>query len=71
MGPDGSNPRQLTEAVYHNHYDFSWSLDGNLLAYSRFNKNVLTEPPEIWLIGADGSGDRLLLVGGYAPRWVP
>jgi len=71
MGPDGSNPRQLTQAVYHNHYDFSWSLDGNLLAYSRFNKNVLTEPPEIWLIGADGSGDRLLLVGGYAPQWAP
>ena len=71
MGPDGSNPRQLTQAVYHNHYDFAWSLDGDLLAYSRFNKNVLIEPPEIWQIGADGSGDRLLLVGGYAPQWVP
>ena len=71
MAPDGSNPRQLTQAPYHNHYDFAWSPDSSLLAYSRFNKDVLTEPPEIWLISADGLGNRLLWVGGYATHWVP
>jgi len=71
MAPDGSNPRQLTQAPYYNHYDFAWSPDSSLLAYSRFNKDVLTEPPEIWVISASGLGNKLLMVGGYAPHWVP
>lgn len=71
MDADGTGARQLTQAPFYNHYDFAWSPDGRLLVYTRFNSNTLTEPPEIWSIQADGSGEGRLLVGGYAPRWIP
>jgi len=71
MTADGSAARQMTDAALYNHYDFAWSPDGAQLVYSRFNKNTLTEPPEIWLLNLDGSGSQRLITGGYAPRWIP
>lgn len=50
ISPDGTQARQVTNDPYYNHYDFAWSPDGSQLAYVRFNKNTLTEPPELWLM---------------------
>ncbi len=41
-----------------------------MLAAVRFNVTVITEPPEIWLVGLDGSAIRLI-IGGYQPAWIP
>ncbi len=71
MQLDSGKARALTNAPRYNHYDFSWSPDGSQLAYSRFNKDVLTDPPEIWLMNADGTEEMLLITGGYAPQWIP
>ncbi len=71
MSANGQQARKLTDDLLYNHYDFSWSLDGQQIAYVRFNQTVLTLPPELWLIQADGSNPIQLVIGGYAPQWVP
>jgi len=68
---DGKDARQLTNDPYYNHYDFAWSPDGDQLAFVRFNQTVMTEPPELWVINPDGSAAQKLVVGGYAPQWIP
>lgn len=60
----------LTDAQY-NHYDFVWSPNGNQILFVRFNQTSLTDPPEIWMVNADGSQPRQLVKGGYAPQWIP
>jgi Tol biopolymer transport system component len=71
MHADGAEARPLTDEANFNHYDFAWNPTGDQLAYVRFNKDTLTEPPEIWLINADGSNATQLITGGYSPQWVP
>ena len=71
MHADGDEAHPLTDEAHFNHYDFAWSPTGDQLAYVRFNKDTLTEPPEIWLINADGSNATRLITGGYSPQWVP
>jgi dipeptidyl aminopeptidase/acylaminoacyl peptidase len=71
MGVDGSQPEAVTNDPYHNHYDLAWSPDGAWLAYVRFNKDVLTEPPELWMMNAGGSGATRLVTSGFLPQWIP
>ena len=71
MKPDGSNPRPITNEADYNHYDIAWSLDGLVLAYVRFNQAKLSDPPELWMIGADGGNPVQLVIGGYSPLWIP
>ncbi|MFN2144941.1 MAG: Ig-like domain-containing protein [Anaerolineales bacterium] len=69
----GTAPAQvkpLTEASEHLYTGLVWHPDGDLLAAVRFNVTVITEPPEIWLVGLDGSAIRLV-IGGYQPAWIP
>jgi len=68
---DGSQFRQLTNEPFYNHYDFSWSPDGQRLAYVRFNQDQLTESPELWIINVDGSNPIQLVKRGFAPQWIP
>jgi len=68
---DGSGARQLTNDPYFNYYEFAWSPDGDQLAFVRFNQTEMTEPPELWVINPDGSAAQKLIVGGYAPQWIP
>jgi len=68
----GSGEAQpLTNDSLYNHFEFTWSPAGDRLAYVRFNQSALTEPPEIWLIDPFSGQATQLIVGGYAPQWIP
>lgn len=71
MNPDGSKQHPITDEGDYNHYDLSWSLDGTQLAFVRFNQARLSEPPELWMMAADGSQALQLVIGGYSPQWIP
>jgi Tol biopolymer transport system component len=71
MHPDGSQAHQLSEEPTYSHYDFAWSPDGGQLAYTRSDQNQMTEPPELWIVNVDGSLPRQIMIGGYAPQWIP
>ncbi len=71
MGEDGSNPHPLTNAPDYNHYDLAWSRDGSRLAYVRFNQAKISDAPELWMTGLDGSQAVQLVIGGYSPLWIP
>jgi Tol biopolymer transport system component len=68
---DSHEESPLTDEPLYNHFEFTWSPDGNRLAYVRFNQSVLTEPPEIWLIDPVTKQAEQLVVGGYSPQWIP
>lgn len=71
MASDGSAVRQLMTDELRVDYDFAWRLDGRQIAFVRFDVSAPTSPPELWLVNADGSNPLELVVGGYAPAWVP
>ena len=71
MRPDGREAHELTTAPYFNHSSFAWSPDNLQIAYLRFNQDNPTAPPEIWLMKIDGSSSIQLVIGGYAPQWIP
>ncbi|MFM8320430.1 MAG: TolB family protein, partial [Chloroflexota bacterium] len=63
--------RQLTADPVYSHFDFAWSLDSQRLAFVRFNQSTLSEPPEVWIIDLQSGEFTRVLVGGYAPLWLP
>ncbi len=71
MSLDGSNAHPISDEADYNHYDLAWSRDGSRLAYVRFNQAQLSEPPELWMMNADGSNPLQLVIGGYSPTWIP
>lgn len=71
MRLDGTQARQVTNTPDYNHYNLAWSPDGGRIAYSRFNQNAPTDPPEIWLVDLGSGIETQLVIGGYAPRWIP
>jgi hypothetical protein len=46
-----------------------WSPDGRSIVFSRQYTEM--EMPELWIVGADGTGQRLLAQGGLSPHWSP
>lgn len=71
MDVDGTQARPLTDQSFYNHTSFQWKPDGSQLLYVRTNQTDLVSPPEIWRMDADGSNTVRLVIGGYAPRWIP
>ncbi|MCC6189461.1 MAG: PD40 domain-containing protein [Anaerolineales bacterium] len=78
MRPDGSEAHALTADPLYNHSAFTWSPDGQLLAYMRFNTDNLEAPAEIWLTSIDpagqlgpGAAGPRRLTQGYLPEWLP
>lgn len=71
MRADGSEAHPLTDEPDYNHSALGWSPDSSMLVYMRFNQAEITQPAEIWLIGADGEGTRSMVTGGFLPRWLP
>jgi hypothetical protein len=67
----GGEARQLTNDPIYTHYDFAWSPGGEQLAYVRFNQTAPQEPPELWLVQVSTGIAESLVVGGYAPQWLP
>ncbi len=61
----------LTDDGIYNHFDFAWSPAGDRLAFVRFNQSSLTEPPEIWVLDLASGEQAQIIVGGYAPQWIP
>ncbi len=78
MRPDGSGAHPLTGDPLYNHSAFTWSPDGALLAYMRFNTSDPGAPAEIWLVDVDAAGAAgagpagpRKLVQGYLPECLP
>jgi len=73
--PDGKSAHPLLYADLaaldsFSHYDFAWKEDSSQLAYVRSNQDYPLDPPELWLVDANGLNRVQLVVGGYAPLWV-
>ena len=71
MRSSGTEAHALTNDPLYHHSAFSWSPDGRWLAFMRVMAAEAVQPPEIWIIGADGSGARKLAGWGYLPAWSP
>jgi Bacterial Ig-like domain/WD40-like Beta Propeller Repeat len=71
MRPDGTEARPVSNAPYFNHFNFAWSPSGDRIAYVRFNQNAPTDPPEVWLVDLDSGLETQIVIGGFAPRWIP
>ena len=67
MNPDGSDIRQLTSTPGMDEVDASYSPDGRMIAYYR-RPDGDDRRGEIWVMNADGSGQRLLALGAN-PEW--
>jgi Tol biopolymer transport system component len=70
LNVSGGDAHVLTHAPDYKYIAFAWHPDGDQIAAVRFNTTTLLDPPELWLLHLDGSGYRLV-VGGYAPQWIP
>lgn len=71
MRSDGTQTHPLTNSPDHNHSALAWSPDGRLLAYVRTNQVDLTAQIEIWLYDLEKESAIRLMIGGYAPQWMP
>jgi Tol biopolymer transport system component len=71
MDADGAEAHALTNDADYNHYDLAISRDGHTIAFVRFNKATLSDPPELWMVEVDGSNPVQLVIGGYSPLWIP
>jgi Tol biopolymer transport system component len=71
MRSDGSEPRALTHEPDYHHSAIDWNADSSALVYMRFNQAELSSAPEIWVYDLAREEARLLVIGGYLPRWVP
>ena len=73
--PDGAGAHPLLNADLEaldsfSHYNFAWKPDSSQLAYVRSNQDYPLDPPELWLVDANGLNRVQLVVAGYAPQWV-
>ena len=64
MNSDGSNMKQLTTDTTGQDVDAMWSSDGSALTYTRLTDGGATD--NIWLIGADGLGAKLITTDGMS-----
>jgi Tol biopolymer transport system component len=71
MKSDGTAAHTITEEADYNHYDLAWSRDALRLAYVRFDESKPFNPPELWIVNADGTNALQLVIGGYSPIWIP
>ena len=70
LSTDGTNIQQLTNDPNYKYTALTWHPDGTRIAVVRFNTTLLTDPPELWLLELDGDAVQLV-IGGYAPQWIP
>jgi len=68
---DGTNPRPLTDSGVDNHLGFSWSPNGDLLAYLKFNTASFTGNRELWLMNMLTGSNQKILMEAYNLQWLP
>jgi Tol biopolymer transport system component len=71
MEADGENPNPLTNDEFYAHTSFAWSPDSQTIAFVRAHRTTPEVPPDVSIIQRDGSNLIRLVVGGYAPQWIP
>jgi dipeptidyl aminopeptidase/acylaminoacyl peptidase len=74
LSVDGTDARALGSTGFAT--DPAWSPDGSQIVFSRTPDGESAELPEIWIIGADGGGERRLVApeAGFRdeePAWSP
>lgn len=69
--PDGRQARQMTNAPQYHHSALAWSEDAAQLVYVRASQTELGQPTEIWLMTIESGSMLRLVIGGYAPQWLP
>jgi Tol biopolymer transport system component len=67
IGRDGRTPRRRLTSSPQDEREPDWSPDGTRIAYTRSDAGS----SRIWVMGADGRGQRQLTGGGFAPDWAP
>lgn len=68
MDSDGTHQRRLTNTPERDEAFSAWSPDGEKLAYVT---GPFGDDPSIWVMDADGSGQKKRLVDGTWPSWSP
>jgi dipeptidyl aminopeptidase/acylaminoacyl peptidase len=68
MNADGSDIRQLTSSPDVDELDPSWSPDGSQIAFYRRPEGRGNEFGEVWVMNAEGSGQRRVALGAN-PEW--
>jgi WD40-like Beta Propeller Repeat len=68
INADGTGIRQLTSTPGMQELDPSWSPDGRRIAYYRRPQNAGDERGEVWVMNADGTGQKRLALGAN-PEW--
>jgi Tol biopolymer transport system component len=69
MATDDTDIRRVSQvtSTEENHFSgLDWAPDGSSIV-----THAGPSPPDVHVIGADGSSDELLAEGGYLPRWSP
>jgi len=66
-----SSFQQLTQSPDYGVSSIHWSSDGARLVFMRFHETNPSDPPEIWIMNADGSNAHSLVTGGFLPQWLP
>jgi Tol biopolymer transport system component len=72
MNADGSGLRRLTRGDS-SYYPILWSPNGTRIAFFRLQYGLQKQPsgrPEVWVMNADGSGQRRLALG-FPNSWTP
>jgi Tol biopolymer transport system component len=71
MDLESGDAYPLTDEVDYQHTSFAWHPDGGQIAFVRYNQAALSDPPELWVVSADGEDPLRLIINGFAPGWIP
>jgi len=71
MRADGSEARSLTDDSTKLHTSLAWSPDSKRLVFMRRNASDFSQPAEIVWLDISEPQLRLLVEGGFLPRWIP
>lgn len=71
MRVDGTEARPLTDDSTKLHTSLVWSLDSKRLVFMRRSASDFSQPAEIVWLDISESQLRLIVEGGFLPRWIP
>ena len=71
MRSDGSDAHQLTFSGDFNYSGFQWGADSKEFVYVRSDQTDPTRAPELGWVDLTTGQAHSLVVGGYAPLWMP